>query len=301
MSSVSETTRPPVATLTSAQVGLKTRPAEHTIDQRFAKGFAAGIYETNPVYFDDLHAAGIKVHPAIAFSLQWNSRHRDKPVFETDVPVLGVHAGTDLIIHRPFSVGDRVTVQGEIVSRKQIRSGVIDIDRYTMINQAGDVIAELDFNMIYRHAELSDDGQEIAAPVKRPSKPQVFLHPDSVKDIEISRGDIHRYTECSRIFAPIHTDRRVARSSGLPDIILHGSATKAIALSHIINRYFDGDPTRIRRLYGQLRGLVEPDTTISVQVERTNDVADELHVFFHVLNQDGDRAIDHGFVVGQLY
>ena len=34
----------------------------------------------------------------------------------------------------------------------------------------------------------------------------------------------HVYTECARIWNPIHTDLAVARAAGLPGPILHGTA-----------------------------------------------------------------------------
>ena len=46
----------------------------------------------------------------------------------------------------------------------------------------------------------------------------------------------HVYTECARIWNPIHTDRAVARAAGLPDIILHGTATLALAVSRSLAR-----------------------------------------------------------------
>jgi hypothetical protein len=45
--------------------------------------------------------------------------------------------------------------------------------------------------------------------------------------VDVSAGAAHTYTECARIWNPIHTDRAVARRAGLPDIILHGTANLA--------------------------------------------------------------------------
>jgi acyl dehydratase len=40
------------------------------------------------------------------------------------------------------------------------------------------------------------------------------------------------YTECSRIWNPIHTNPAVATRAGLPRPILHGTATLAMAVSN---------------------------------------------------------------------
>ncbi len=47
--------------------------------------------------------------------------------------------------------------------------------------------------------------------------------------IAIPREMPHVYTECASIWNPIHTERAVALAAGLPDIILHGTATWALA------------------------------------------------------------------------
>src|SRR4029077_6419959 len=53
-------------------------------------------------------------------------------------------------------------------------------------------------------------------------------------EVAISPTLAHVYTECARIWNPIHTDRAVARAAGLPDIILHGTATLALAVSRAL-------------------------------------------------------------------
>src|SRR6185436_4298785 len=69
--------------------------------------------------------------------------------------------------------------------------------------------------------------------------------------IPIAAGAAHVYTECARIWNPIHTDRKVALAAGLPDIILHGTATLALAVSRLVDHYLGADPTRVTRLGGR--------------------------------------------------
>ena len=47
----------------------------------------------------------------------------------------------------------------------------------------------------------------------------------------VSATAAHVYTEGARIWNPIHTDAAVAARAGLPGIILHGTATLALAVS----------------------------------------------------------------------
>ena len=66
-------------------------------------------------------------------------------------------------------------------------------------------------------------------------------------------------------FNPIHTERTVATEAGLPDIILHGSATQAMSATAVIEQSLGGDVSTVRRYAGQLRAMVLMGTTITVR------------------------------------
>lgn len=103
----------------------------------------------------------------------------------------------------------------------------------------------------------------------------------------------HVYTECARIFNPIHTDRAVALAAGLPDIILHGTATLAFAVSKLVQAELAGDYRRARRIGGRFSAMVQmPGTIRLVLLERTADT-----LFFEVHNAEGELAFSRGFLV----
>ena len=72
--------------------------------------------------------------------------------------------------------------------------------------------------------------------------------------VPIAREMPHAYTECASIWNPIHTERAVALGAGLPDIILHGTATWALAGRELIRKRAGGDPTRLRLCAQQAGG-----------------------------------------------
>ena len=131
--------------------------------------YAAAINDSNPAYFDDLRPGGLSVHPGIAFSLQWASRFRPDRKANVRAAPFGVHASTDLRIHRPFRPGEAITTQGRMILRKQLRPGVYNVDRYRMTASDGQLVAELDYNGITRGATLDGAdaavGEEPATPV----------------------------------------------------------------------------------------------------------------------------------------
>jgi len=110
--------------------------------------------------------------------------------------------------------------------------------------------------------------------------------------VAVSAGAAHVYTECARIFNPIHTDRAVALAAGLPDIILHGTATLALAVTTLVDHFLESQPQRVRRLGGRFSAMVLMPSTITVQIfDRTEDT-----LFFEVLTEDGQTAFSHGFL-----
>ena len=102
----------------------------------------------------------------------------------------------------------------------------------------------------------------------------------------------HTYTECAHIWNPIHTDRAVALAAGLPDIILHGTATLALAVSGIINQSLNGNADRVRRLGGRFAAMVFMPSDIELQIGK----ADRGIIAFRVLNAQGQEAISQGFL-----
>ncbi len=285
--------------LTTADVGSYTVAKTTLLDTRFTMAYAAGVNDTNTAYFDDLRPEGLKVHPCVAFSLQWASRFRLDQVLNLRAAPFGVHASTDLRIHRPFRAGEAITTQGQMVLKRQTRPGVYNVDRYRMTSSDGTLVAELDYNGITRGATL--DGPDLAI-AEEPALPAMDLSAGEPVWQETLAVGLHagqQYTECARIFNPIHTEPSVAKAAGLPGVILHGSATKAMALTTVIDRCFDGDPDRITRLCGQLRGMVLMNT--SIRVEAMADVVDgeERRVLFRVLNDQGQPAISNGIVCGR--
>ena len=186
------------------------------------------------------------------------------------------------------------------MARRQIGPGVYSVERYRMVNSDGVLIAELDYNGITRGGILTGGAIELEPSPELPSCPPINGEPLWTKEIYISTHFGQQYTECADIYNPIHTEPSVAKAAGLPGVILHGSATKALALTQVINHCFEGDARRITRLCGQLRGMILMDSTIQVQCLLTQVVDGDIQVFFRVLNAAGEEAIANGLVVGKV-
>ena len=286
--------------LTTDHVGLLTIAKTTLITTRSAMAYAAAVNDANPSYYDDLAAGGVNVHPGIAFALQWPSRFRPDQAPNPRAGPYGVHASTDLTIHRPFRTGEAVTTQGKTIQMRQTRPGVYNVDRYRMTASNGKLIAELYYNGITRGATLAGPAAIVD---EEPSWPEISGSAGTAiwrESVPVALHAAQQYTECAQIYNPIHTEPSVARAAGLPGIILHGSATKAMSLSVVINRCFGGNATRITRLCGQLRAMVLMDTTIAVEALAEEIVDGEKRVLFRTVTEDGQPAIRNGIVCGRV-
>jgi acyl dehydratase len=111
--------------------------------------------------------------------------------------------------------------------------------------------------------------------------------------IDVPAGMAHIYTECARIFNPIHTDASVAHAAGLPEIILHGTATLAMTVSRIVESEAGKGPARVERVAARFGAMVTMPSTLTVRVLARDGAA----VFFETLSGEGRLAIRDGMVV----
>src|SRR6202035_3707256 len=84
--------------------------------------------------------------------------------------------------------------------------------------------------------------------------------------VDVPAGMGHIYTECARICNPIHTDAAIARAAGLPAIILHGTATLALAVSRIVEACAQSDPPRVSRVACRFGAMVPMPSTLTLRI-----------------------------------
>lgn len=288
----------PSPTIDSNGVGRLTIASTELVDMRRAVTFAAGIDEEARPLPEGSGGHGLMVHPGLAFALQYNAQGRLGVDKGGENAWLGaVHAETDLRMHRPFRIGDVVTTQGRVVSRRQLASGVYNLERYRMIDDTGELVAEMDFGLIFRGARLEGGERQLDPAPAKPFLPSQGT-PELLRERFVPRNLLHHYTGCTGIFAAIHTDRSLAMAAGFPDIILQGSATKSMAMSAVVAACFDGDLDRMTRFCGQLRGIIPAETAFRIESLGILDDERQRHVFFRVLNASGDAAVANGLVSG---
>jgi acyl dehydratase len=113
-------------------------------------------------------------------------------------------------------------------------------------------------------------------------------------DVPIAPTLSHVYTECARIWNPIHTDRAVARAAGLPDIILHGTATLALAISEALRRQPVGAASQVRSVGCRFGAMVRLPSRLVVRGADLEPSSAGGVVRFEALAEDGGTAVRDG-------
>ena len=277
--------------INAAAAGSPVAPYDVDVDVRKCLAYAAGMGETADVYFDDARPDGIVAPPAYVVSLEWPAS-RDVRTTEAfggtpEERQRGVHAVQDTQFHRPIRPGDRIHVSGRLVAIKKIKPGVLTVTRIDLMTADGEPVATTYTTGINRGVDVNDNDRVIE---EAPDWPEDSAPGDWTETvIPIAREMPHVYTETADIWNPIHTEREVALAAGLPDIILHGTATWALAVREVVADRLGGDPARLARFTGRFTGMVIPGTDIAVRHAATDKGA-----VYEVIAADGSKAISVG-------
>jgi len=115
--------------------------------------------------------------------------------------------------------------------------------------------------------------------------------PEWSTEVPIARTLAHVYTECARIWNPIHTDRAVARGAGQPDIILHGTATLALAVSQALRQDTRGAARPVRSIACRFGAMVRLPSRLTVRGRAPVPSPGGLMVRFEALAENGRAAV----------
>jgi acyl dehydratase len=281
--------------LSTDVVGREVPPLTTPITLRRIMAYAASVGDHNMRYFDDTGAAPVVAQPIFGVSL-------DFPMHEALEEATGltrseldqqVHATQDMIFHRPVRVGDVLTTRGFLAGAEQRSPGAYLVLRFETADAVGQPVLSADFGLLFRGVPCEGPARWLERRPELPATIEIVPGDWSVA-VPIPWGLPHVYSECAQIYFAIHTERAFARVKGLPDIILHGTATLAIATRELIDRECAGDPGRLARISARFAGMVVPDSEITVRLDERARTADGRLLRFTVLNDAGQPAVRDG-------
>jgi acyl dehydratase len=272
--------------LSSDIVGAEAGPLEHRVDARWIMAYSAGLGETDPRYYDTASAGGLQVHPLFPVCYEWpvSQPIRDLPALRPHRARL-VHAQHDVLIHRMPRAEQSVLATARIVAAVQRPPGALVVYRFDGRDASGEALTTSYFGAIYRGVQLDGPSKSIE---QLPEPPPAAGDMPVLGPIVVSATAAHVYTECARIWNPIHTDLAYAKAAGLPGLILHGTATLALSVSRIMAA-LDVDPRKVKRVRCRFAGMVLMPSTLTVHAAR-----ERAAIAFETRNGRGDPVITRG-------
>jgi acyl dehydratase len=198
------------------------------------------------------------------------------------------------VFHRPLTPGDSLTLEGEIVALLPHKAGTLIVIRIDAFDSNEAPVFTEHNGGLFRGVNCEGEGKG------EKTLPPIPSWEDGGGSIWRSQIHINPmqnfiYDGCTNIVFPIHTSRQFAHQVGLPDIILHGTATLALAVRELINKEAAMNPVKLRALSCRFTGMVLPATDIWVELAGKDVKPDKTDVFFTVRNQEGQKAISEGY------
>jgi acyl dehydratase len=215
----------------AAMIGEQLEPLVWEVTPRRVLAFKAALAPEAVAALDDTTSNGRAALPMMIVSPEWqvvlSSLTNPRYGLSAQERIQGVHASQDTRFHRRVEAGDRLQVRGRIAGAHESRAGVvvrIDLETEDMQSQA--IAAQSIYTIIYRGVRLSGQGSP-----SLPPESYEFSKSDDIfrREIDLSAGFCHVYSECAAIWNPIHTEKAVAARAGLTGPIVHGTALWALA------------------------------------------------------------------------
>ena len=287
--------------LNTSLAGTTVGPRTFHLEPRHAMAYAAALADLNPAYFDDTRPGGVVAPPMFGVRLDWPLRLFGNAAsgLTPDEARRGVHFTQDMTFHRPARAGDRLTTTGRVVVVEPRSPGAYLLTRYDTVDADRAPVFTTWYGSLFRGVAVSGETRVLERASPLPPASSTFEGKGAAwtAEVFVPRQMPHVYTECADIWNPIHTERAVALAAGLPDIILHGTATLALAARELLDREVGADPARLARIACRFGAMVIPGTTIRVSVTGEAPVEDGRAVFFTVTNAEGGPAIRDGVAV----
>ncbi len=267
------------------------------VDARWTMAYAAALGDVMPCYMDTV--GGVIAHPMFPVCIEWPVQVAMRAQFERatsltrDEAMRAVHATHDTVLYRAIRPPERLTTQLTVAGVERRKPGAYMVTRLDTVDAAGKPVCTSWYGAIYRGVEVKGPDAPAKLPMAPPEPVVEEGEPLWECEVDVPAGMAHIYTECARIFNPIHTDAAVARAAGLPEIILHGTATLALAVSRVIESEAGRDPARIERVAARFGAMVMMPSTLTVRVLAREGAV----VFFEVLSGEGRLAIQDGMIV----
>ena len=178
-------------------------------------------------------------------------------------PPTPVHLSQEIRVHRAPEPGEELTVDLKVLGARHESRGV-RLALGCVVRSGTESLAELTTGVLLVGAVAPEPGGELPNPATPPAGP---AGTPAVVTVTLPRELIARYAEVSGDLNPIHLDDDAAAAAGFPGVIAHGMSVLALVTEAIVDRYADGDPSRVKALATRFSAPVSPDEPVQLKLQ----------------------------------
>ncbi|MGM0554768.1 MAG: SDR family NAD(P)-dependent oxidoreductase [Myxococcota bacterium] len=278
--------------LNREMLGEKYKESARFVKEPEMVAYAEATEDQNPDYVDVDREGGIIAPPLFTQKLL----HEVLGAAITDERINAdllrlVHGEQDMHFHRPLEPWDLVAARAEIVAMEEKSTGeLLQLKQWLVCE--GEVVTESVSGLFIRGDSGGAKKKKTGGSADRETPERDIIHEESQF---VASDQSLRYADASGDHNPIHKDPDVAKSAGLPNIILHGMCTMAFAGKAVVDGVLGGDSRGLKRLKVRFAKPVLPEQTVTTRIweEGTNELGRRV-LGFEATNDDGVVVLKSG-------
>ncbi len=271
------------------KLGQWTEGPEFKVEAERTKAYAKATNDPIPA-----HLNGDVAPPVFAVVPIWDTiAGAMAGVVPPEVLMLVVHGEQDMKLVKPITPGMVLSSRAAPVGIHVKPNGTTVVAKVESRDQSGDLVAEQYMTSFFRGVSDGEGAGE-EAPAHKLSGATKATEPVGSITQQLDLDQTYRYAEASGDNMPIHLDAEIAKSVGLPGIIIHGLCTMAFTSWAAIQEVCGGDPTRLKRLAVRFSRPVLPGQAITTTFWAAGEENGNQVFGFETRNGDGEVVIKDG-------
>jgi acyl dehydratase len=271
-------------------VGKWTEDKTFTVDAERTKAYAAATNDPVPE-----HVRGDLAPPIFAVVPIWEVMMETVGmVAPPEVMLSVVHGEQDMRFHQPIRPGATLISKGAPVGVHVKGSGTTVVTKTETRDAATSELVNEQYSVTFFRGATDGESKGEEAPAHRFPEEVRSSEPVAVAEQTLDADQTFRYSKASGDLVPIHLDEAIAKSVGLPGIIIHGLCTMAFTSWAAIVDLADGDPTRLRRLAVRFSKPVLPKDAITTRFWNAGTDGKNMEYAYETTNPAGDVVVKDG-------
>jgi acyl dehydratase len=248
-------------TFNTDAIGQWSEPQEFKVERDRIKQYAAATNDSIAQ-----HVSGELAPPVFAIVPAFGiAGQAALQVIPGELLMMILHGEQDFHFHAPILPDTTVQTRAAAIGIQPRSSGVTVTVKADTHDADGQLLVEQYMTSFVRGAQTPEAIGESAPP--HPFDESLRSQAPSAETSQTFDSDqTFRYSEASGDPMPIHLDDDLAKSMGLPGIIIHGLCTMAFTSVAVIQHACPEDPSRLGRLAVRFAKTVQPEQTITTRI-----------------------------------